>query len=685
MNNPDFHLIKGNELEDAWLDIDTSIEIKENPLLVEDPFFQDHPGLFEIYRLKDPEYVAYMAWLLCGIKMPPFQAMIQYLLWKHRFPMLVGCRGLGKTWSLAFYALTRALFMPDQKIVVAGTAFRQSQLVFSYIEQIWNSAPVLRSLCDKNSGFAHKVDRWEFRINSSLITAIPIGHDGSKVRGLRAGCVIADEFASHDPQIAEEVLFGFAATSADPVEKLIKEARKKKMKDIGIDIDLDDKQLGNQTIISGTADYYFNHFYEYFNRYKALIEAGDDKTKLRGILGDNVDDYVLEHISGKDFCVIRIPYEMLPRGFMDDTIIAKAKATMSKALYNKEYGAVFVEDSDGFFKRSIIDAAVANEQNIAKNVPWSTWCPEPFDAAMYGKPNAKYVIGVDPASEHDNFAIVVLELYPDHRRVVYSWTITKKEFMHRKARGFTEIDDFFDFCSRKIRELESVFPSDFIAIDTQGGGYALIEALHDSKNLNEGEEPWWYTINADDPQDTDELAGRHNIVPITFSKASWLSDANWGLLKDLEEGMLLFPRFDGLTGELSIAMDEVRTKAWEQKNPGKSVVMVDTLEDAALSIEELKQELTAVTYTRTGAGLHARDRWDVPVITDNSRKILAQKKDRYSALLMANSVAREYQRAIPLPESGYVVGGHISSFEKKKGEAFYSAPSWWDTSYLRSL
>ena len=46
--------------------------------------------------------------------------------------------------------------------------------------------------------------------------------------------------------------------------------------------------------------------------------------------------------------------------------------------------------------------------------------PIVFSAAIRGTPNMKYVYGVDPASESDNFAIVILEVHPDHKcDVVY--------------------------------------------------------------------------------------------------------------------------------------------------------------------------------------------------------------------------------------------------------------------------
>lgn len=76
---------------------------------------------------------------------------------------------------LGVYALLRSLLFSDYKIVIAGAAFRQSKIIFSYMESIWNNAPILRSICSRSSGPHHDVDRWTFKINSSESLAIPVG------------------------------------------------------------------------------------------------------------------------------------------------------------------------------------------------------------------------------------------------------------------------------------------------------------------------------------------------------------------------------------------------------------------------------------------------------------------------------------------------------------------------------
>ena len=133
--------------------------------------------------------------------------------------MLIASRGFGKSFILALYAMIRALLLPERKVVIVGAAFRQSKVLFEYMETIWNNSPILRSLCDSSSGPRRDVDRCVMRINKSRVTCLPLG-DGQKIRGQRANDIISDEFASIPRDIFETVVAGFAAVSSDPIENV---------------------------------------------------------------------------------------------------------------------------------------------------------------------------------------------------------------------------------------------------------------------------------------------------------------------------------------------------------------------------------------------------------------------------------------------------------------------------------
>ena len=126
-----------------------------------------------------------------------------------------------------------------------------------------------------------------------------------------------------------------------------------------------------------------------------------------------------------------------------------------------------------------------------------------------GDSDKQYIFGVDPASEVDNFSIVVLEIHPDHRRIVHCWTTNRSEHKEKVKRGYSSESDFYSYCARKIRDLMKLFPCVHIAMDAQGGGIAIMESLHDSDKIMEGELPIWPVIDEDKAKDTDDHGGLH--------------------------------------------------------------------------------------------------------------------------------------------------------------------------------
>ena len=234
------------------------------------------------------------------------------------------------------------------------------------METIWNNAPILRSMCDASSGPRRDVDRCVMRINKSRVTCLPLG-DGQKIRGQRANDIISDEFASIPRDIFETVVAGFAAVSSDPIENVKKIAAKKKAKGIGIEVEQDNDNVlekkNNQIILSGTAYYDFNHFAEYWKKWKTIIKSQGKENRLREIFGEDPP----KDFNWKDYSIIRVPYELLPEGFMDASQVARSKATVHAGIYQMEFGACFTRDSQGFFKRTLIESCVTSDDGKIKD------------------------------------------------------------------------------------------------------------------------------------------------------------------------------------------------------------------------------------------------------------------------------------------------------------------------------
>lgn len=491
------------------------------------------------------------------------------------------------------------------------------------------------------------------------------------------------------PSIYETVVRGFAAVEQRPLDGVKAHARKRALETIGKWTAEEEYILksmgGNQCIISGTADYDFMHFADYWKKYITYIRSEGNPDKIiklpsgeTSTLKDYFEDGIVpEAFDYRNYSIIRIPYELIPKGFMDDRIVAEARASSHKAIFQKEYGAVFPMDSDGFFKRSLIQSCVASEIKpieLSNNKIW-------YDAAVKGTAGREYVFGVDPAAQSDNFAVTILELWPDHTRIVYGWSTNLKDFQKRKKAGTVADNDYYGFCARKIRNLMKVFPTENIALDAQGGGLAVLEAFHDKNKLEHGEVFLWPTnkiLYPDKELPSDIEPGKHMVHMCQFANFEFTSQANHLTRKDFEDKTLLFPQFDPVTLEFACHQDAMTADGLGINK------LYDTLEDCVMEIEDLKDELSTIVMSTTGTGAGARDRWDTPETTTTEGKKIRMRKDRYSALMMASYIARSIRRAPEAIEYS-VIGGFSHQLaaqdsqkqrEQMAAGEMYQGPEW---------
>lgn len=475
---------------------------------------------------------------------------------------------------------------------------------------------------------------------------------------------IANGFVQHNSQskeIFETVIAGFGAVSSDPINEVKLRASQKFANLLGLDLEEEKDEyssIGNQIVLSGTAYYHFNHFAQYWEKWRSIIKSKGDPDKLSSIFGDQeVDD----NFDWRDYSIIRLPADLLPTGFMDSSQLARSKATLSSDVYSLEFSACFSKDSNGFFKASLLEKCTANEENdITHNEERIV-----FEPKLRGESGKQYVFGVDPASERDRFAIVVLEIHQTHRRIVHCWTTNSQEFKEKRKAGLIDQNDFYGYTARKIRDLMILFPCMHLAIDSQGGGKAVYEALHDESKMLEGELPLWEIIDENKIKDTDGEEGLHIVELVNFASAEYTSYANHSMKKDFEDKTLLFPRFNPAAAAVAASLSEAS---------GPSIY--DTLEDNIEEIEELKRELAQIIVSKTPSG---RERWDTPDIKISSTVKGRLRKDRYSALLMANAAGRKYCGPGYIPK--HDVMRLFSSQESKVG---FIGPSW-ITSQLNNL
>jgi hypothetical protein len=651
-------------LADAWLNIIVDENTLYNPLLNMADELIDTPHLYYSWLMSQPDYFSFFVKEILDVEILPIQGLMLKELWQRKFPMLIASRGFGKSFMSAVYAVVRAMFMPGRKIVICGAAYRQSKVIYDYIVGMHSSSAIFRDIVGQKAS-RNLQDMMKFHIGESTITALPIG-DGQKIRGQRGHDLMMDEFASVPREVFENVIAGFAAVSSAPADNVKKEAAERAAKALNISIptsDSDDKFRSNSIVFSGTAYYSFNHFAEYWTKWRKFVNSRGQEKRLLELFPDGVP----EDFNWQDYSIMRIPYELIPKGFMDAGQVARSKATIHSGIYEMEFGAVFSNDSNGFFKRSLVESCVVGPDNEIEFPSGKAM----FPAVLRGKPERRYVYGVDPASEEDNFSIVILELHPDHRRVVHCWTTNRNQHKEKIKAKISNETDFYSYCCRKIRDLMKVFPCERIALDSQGGGFAILEGLHDKDKIQEGEDYIWEVIDPDKEKWSDGQSGLHIVEMINFASSDWTQEANDGLRKDFEDKKCLFPHFN--IGDLSVAIASDSLTIRDLGLNQEDIDLYDTLDNCVMEIEDLKDELSTIQKSQTPSG---RDRWDTPEIKLPGGKKGRQRKDRYSSLIMANTTARRLEQ-LPAPLPFGEAGGGFAGYAKTGSEdQDYVGPAW---------
>jgi len=161
-------MVSNSYLDNAWLnigDID-KINIDKNVMINRSETDIENPDRHLVNIIKDPANFSMTAKLLMDIELHPIQAAILEEFWDRPFPMFIASRGFGKSFLLESILHTlKCIFVPGSKIVVVGAAFRQSKIIFEYMENMWRTSPIIRSIFNGNDdGPRRDVDRCTMRL-----------------------------------------------------------------------------------------------------------------------------------------------------------------------------------------------------------------------------------------------------------------------------------------------------------------------------------------------------------------------------------------------------------------------------------------------------------------------------------------------------------------------------------------
>ena len=363
------------------LDIDGYIEEEEAKIL-----------LYKFLR-QNPSFAAEF---ITGVRLFPFQHMAIKGMMETDYFLGIWSRGMSKSFSTAVFALLDAILNQGVHIGIISKSFRQSKMIFSKMEEIAKS-PKAEFLSQCITRISKANDQWVMELGQSKITALPLG-DGEKLRGFRFERMIIDELLLMPEKVLNEVIMPFLSVIKNPTERQeTYDLETKMIKDGKMTEEERTKWPNNKIIGLSSASYRFEHLYKMYCQYESLILNENDQDKAHRV-------------------IMHFSYDCAPQQLYDQNLIDQAKATMSQSQFDREFMAVFTDDSSGYFKVSKMKACTIEDGEGQ--------CVE-----VIGVPQDEYILAFDPSwSESDgsdDFAILLIKLNKDTKKgtIVHSYAL----------------------------------------------------------------------------------------------------------------------------------------------------------------------------------------------------------------------------------------------------------------------
>ena len=305
-------------------------------------------------------------------------------------------RGMSKSFSTGIFALLDAILNQGVQIGILSKSFRQSKMIFKKIEDLAKS-PKATFFSQCITRVSKMNDEWVMEIGQSSIRALPLG-DGEKLRGFRFQRMIIDELLLMPEKIYNEVIMPFLSVVDNPTERQEVYDLETQLIEKGKMKEEDRRQWPNNKIIGlSSASYKFEYLYKLYQQYENLI------------LNENNQD-------GAHRTIMHFSYDCAPEQLYDQNLIKQSRATMSDSQFEREFGAIFTDDSSGYFK-------------VSKMAECTLADGEGQSVEVIGNPKDEYILAFDPSwsesESSDDFAMLLIKLNRDLRKgtVVHSYAL----------------------------------------------------------------------------------------------------------------------------------------------------------------------------------------------------------------------------------------------------------------------
>lgn len=548
--------------------------------------------------------------LLLGVKLFPFQHMAIKSMFETDYFLGVWSRGMSKSFTTGIFAALDAVLNQGVEIGILSKSFRQAKMIFKKIEDIANKpeASFFRQCITKTS---KNNDEWLMEIGASRIRALPLG-DGEKLRGFRFHRIIIDEFLLMPERIYNEVIVPFLSVVENPTQRddlfklenrLINE---NKMKE-------EDRHVwpNNKLIALSSASYKFEYLYKVYNQFEFLIASEQQKDKASR-------------------CIMQYSYDCAPKQLYDENLINQAKATMSQSQFEREFGAIFTDDSSGYFKTSKMALCTVPDGELP--------CIE-----VQGDPDSEYILAFDPSwsqtESSDDFAIQILKLNQEEQ---------KTTLVHSYALSGTSLKNhikYFLFCLENFN---------IIAVcGDYNGGVQFLQACNESDTFKQKNiKLQTLEVGLDKPEeyqrDLQSYKNQYNkesykYVILRKPTSNWIRQANELLQANFDHRRLYFAGRaidDSYTKQKNknISIQDLKfLRTSEESKQTIGAKMIDFIEHQSDMIELTKNECALIQITTTSQGTQT---FDLPSNLRRQTGPDKARKDSYSALVLANWMAK---------------------------------------------
>ena len=564
--------------------------------------------LFYKFLRENPSFASE---LITGVRLFPFQHMSIKAMMETDYFLGIWSRGMSKSFSTAIFAVLDAILHQGVHIGIISKSFRQAKMIFRKIEEISRS-PKAVFLSQAITRVSKNNDEWVMEIGQSRITALPLG-DGEKLRGFRFQRMIIDELLLMPEKVLNEVIMPFLSVVENPTERQEIHDLETKMIAQGKMTEEERKQWPNNKIIGlSSASYKFEYLYKLYSQYESLI------------LNQNEQD-------GAHRVIMHFSYDCAPEQLYDQNLINQSKATMSQSQFDREFGAVFTDDSSGYFKVSKMAACTMPDGEGQ--------CVE-----VIGDPKSKYILAIDPSwsesESSDDFAMILIKLDPDKPRgtIVHSYAMSGTNlkshiiYLHYLLTYFNIVSIVADY-NGGVQFMNSCNESDIF----KQNNLKLDAFDADFDNIQE------YDKNLRDARNQYNLQSK-KIVYLRKPSSQWIRYANESLQSAFDHKRILFAgaAMDddyNMQRKSNIPIKELKFLRNGEEEQGVSAKMIDFVEHQKDMMDLIKVECALIQVTTTAQGTQS---FDLPHNLKKQRGADKARKDSYSALVLGNWMVQIY-------------------------------------------